>query len=77
MPTYAYPTQTIQLNTAEIATLKDALMEEDIPQAYRNALLCQMFMGKAREPGLNIQGQNLLLPGGVRPKRRTKGAVKR
>lgn len=76
MATYAYPTDTIQLNTAEIATLKDALMEEDIPQAYRNALLCQMFMGKAREPGLNIQGQDLMLPGGVRPKRRTKGGTR-
>jgi len=76
MPTYAYPTRTKTLDTATVATLEDALRERDIPQAYTNALFCQLFLGSAKEPGLDIQGQNLKLPGIKRPMRRTMGGAR-
>lgn len=68
MPTYAYPTLTETLGNPEIDTLREALNKRSVPQAYRNALLMQFLLGAAKEPGLEIQGQDLKLPGGLRPK---------
>lgn len=75
MSTYAYPTQTKQLDTATIATLEDSLHEYDIPQAYRNALFMQLLLANSMEPGLEIQGRNTLLPG-LRIKRKTQGGTR-
>lgn len=76
MSTYASPSRTKVLDTVTTATLEDSLYENDIPQAYRNALLCQLTLGMAKEPGLFIQGQNLKLPGGVRPTIKTQGGTR-
>lgn len=75
MATYAYPTRTKTLDTATVATLEDQLNEVDIPQAYRNALLMQMVLRSEKEPGLDVQGSNLKLPG-VTVKRRTMGGTR-
>ena len=75
MPTYAYPTRSKTLDTATVATLEDQLNEQDIPQAYRNGLLVQLVLRAAREPGLELQGQNLKLPD-VGVKRRTMGGTR-
>lgn len=75
MATYAYPSRTKVLDTATVATLEDSLNERDIPQAYRNALLCQLILGNTREPGLEIQGRNLKLPR-VSVKRKTMGGTR-
>lgn len=71
MATYAPPSVTEVRDTPTIATLREAINKRSIPQAYRNALLCQMFLGGAKEPGLEIQGQDLKLPKGRRPKTKT------
>lgn len=73
MPQFAYPTYSEVLGNPEIDTLRVALNKRSIPQAYRNALLMQFLLGAAKEPGLEIQGQDLKLPGGVRPKSKTMG----
>lgn len=72
----AYPSRTKLLDTATVSTLEDALNEIDIPQAYRNRLLMQLLLRQAREPGLEIQGQNLSLPRGATPKRKTMGGTR-
>jgi hypothetical protein len=73
MPTYAYPSRTKVLDTATVATLEDALHNYDIPQAYTNAALCQLFLGTAKEPGLELQGSDLMMPGGKRPEIKVRG----
>ena len=75
MPTYAYPTRTKTLDAVTVATLEDQLNEVDIPQAYRNALLMQLVLRMAKEPGLEIQGQSLKLPN-VAVKRKTMGGTR-
>lgn len=75
MANYAPPSQTTVLDTATIATLKDALSMEDIPQGFRNSLLCQLFLGSAREPGLGKRGQNLMLPS-RRPMRKSQDGTR-
>lgn len=76
MPTYAYPTRSQVLDTVTNATLYDNLNEVDIPQAYRNALLMQLLLRSAKEPGLEIQGQNLKLPSTLGIKRKTMGGTR-
>lgn len=71
----AYPSITQTLDTATVATLKDSLFDYDIPQAYRNAVLMQLLLRESREPGLEIQGQNLKLPD-VAVKRKTMGGTR-
>lgn len=75
MPTYAYPTRSQVLDTVTNATLYDALNEVDIPQGYRNAALSQLVLKAAREPGLELQGQDLKLPN-VGIKRKTMGGTR-
>ena len=71
----SYPSRTKLLDTATVATLEDNLNEVDIPQAYRNALFMQLLLRQAKEPGLELQGQNLKLPG-VNVKRKTMGGTR-
>ena len=73
MASYNPPVVSVQFDTATVSTLEDALLEYDVPQAYRNALLMQFLLKAAKEPGLELQGQNLKLPGGVTPKSKMMG----
>lgn len=73
MSTYAPPSVTEVRDTPTIATLRESLFRESIPQGFRNCLLAQIILGgmTSMEKGLSIQGHDLKLPGGARPKMKT------
>jgi len=62
MPTYAYPSRTELLNTANTATLEEALFEDDIPQGYLQCALVQLVLRNETDQGLRVQPKNLKLP---------------
>ncbi len=72
MSVYTPPTVSEVRGGAVIATLREGLFTTSIPQAFRNCLATQMFLNsKIMEKGLSIQGSDLKLPPGRRPKTKT------